>query len=244
MICVIKVGGSSFSDKKSGKSYFPIVANNLSKELEGGKFVIVQGAGYVGHRIAKEEKLAELKGNQLAWAYLRNEVMKFSTKFIERLIKAKKPAVYIATSSIAKMKGGKLLEINTKPVKDFLENGFIPFLHSDAPIDEVYGISILSGDILAEKIAESLGADMLIFGTDVDGVLDEKGNVVKVLHANEKENVHYWHVEDVSGGIEAKINVAKEAASKGIDTRIINLRKRGSLSKTLKGEDVGTKVVA
>jgi isopentenyl phosphate kinase len=243
MICVIKIGGSSFSDKKSGESYISKVADNLAKELEGGKFVLVQGAGYIGHKIAMEERLSELKDNQVAWARLRNEVMKISSQFIESLVKAKKPAVYIATSSITKMKNGELSYLNIDPISGFIKNGFIPFLHSDAPIDEVKGLSILSGDILAERIAELLGADMLIYGIDVDGVLDKDKKLIRELRKEKINNVEYWEVNDVSGGIKAKLKYASEAANKGIKVRIINLRKEGILAKAIKGEDVGTLIL-
>ncbi|MGB9732766.1 MAG: isopentenyl phosphate kinase [Candidatus Micrarchaeia archaeon] len=244
MICVIKVGGSSFSDKKSGKSYVDKVAKILASELTpNDKFVIIQGAGYIGHKIAKEKELAKLENNQISWAYLRNEVMRVSAKFIDKLIKSGKPAVYIATSSIAHMKEGKLLALDIKPIKGFVENGFIPFLHSDAPIDEVHGLSILSGDILAEKIAELLGADMLIYGTDVDGVLDENKKVIPELRKEEIDKIKYWKVDDVSGGIQAKLRFAAEAASKGIKVMIINLRKKGNLSRAIAGENIGTRIV-
>jgi acetylglutamate kinase len=87
----------------------------------------------------------------------------------------------------------------------------------------------VNADSAAAAIAVSLGAEELIFITDVAGLLDESGNVVAELHAGEAEALLGTSV--VTGGMRPKLQAALHALGSGV--RRITI-----------GEEGGTNLVA
>ena len=87
----------------------------------------------------------------------------------------------------------------------------------------------VNADSAAAAIAVALGADELIFITDVAGLLDETGNVVAQLHADEAEALLGTSV--VTGGMRPKLQAALHALGSGV--RRITI-----------GEEGGTNLVA
>jgi len=82
-----------------------------------------------------------------------------------------------------------------------------------------------------------LGAGHLFFLTDVDGLLDG-GEAVPALDPEECEG--YVEKGLAVGGMVPKLRAAAEAAREGVEARIVNGSKRGSLARALAGERVGT----
>ena len=87
----------------------------------------------------------------------------------------------------------------------------------------------VNADSAAAAIAVSLGAEELIFITDVAGLLDAGGNVVAELHADEAEALLCTEV--VTGGMRPKLQAALHALGSGV--RRITI-----------GEEGGTNLVA
>jgi len=87
----------------------------------------------------------------------------------------------------------------------------------------------VNADSAAAAIAVSLGAEELMFITDVAGLLDETGNVVAELHAGEAEAL--LGTEVVTGGMLPKLQAALHALGSGV--RRITI-----------GEEGGTNLVA
>jgi acetylglutamate kinase len=87
----------------------------------------------------------------------------------------------------------------------------------------------VNADTAAAAIAIAVGAEELIFITDVAGLLDERGNVVAELHANEAEAL--LGSEIVTGGMRPKLQAALHALGSGV--RRITI-----------GEEGGTNLVA
>jgi len=87
----------------------------------------------------------------------------------------------------------------------------------------------VNADSAAAAIAVSLGAEELIFITDVAGLLDARGNVVAELHAAEAEALLGTSI--VTGGMRPKLQAALHALGSGV--RRITI-----------GEEGGTNLVA
>jgi len=87
----------------------------------------------------------------------------------------------------------------------------------------------VNADSAAAAIAVALGAEELIFITDVAGLLDAGGNVVAELHADEAEAL--LGTEVVTGGMRPKLQAALHALGSGV--RRITI-----------GEEGGTNLVA
>ena len=236
---IIKIGGSALTDKKSGKNYVSEVAERVAMELKNGRYIIIHGVGYIGHKLAKEYNLhLGFQGNAWEWAHLRAKVSEITKEIILKLTEHGHPAVEISLPDIARADKGHITFLDARIVKEFLEKGFIPVLHGDGAIDTSLGLSVISGDTIATELAIKLKAEEIIYGTDVDGILDQDGRVISQISHQNIMNLKFWENGDFSGGMRNKIEEALRL--KGTIIRIINLRKDGTLTKALQGENVGT----
>ena len=87
----------------------------------------------------------------------------------------------------------------------------------------------VNADTAAAAIAIAVGAEELIFITDVAGLLDECGNVVPELHANDAEAL--LGSATVTGGMRPKLQAALHALGSGVHKITI-------------GEEGGTQLIA
>ena len=229
---VLKVGGAAASNKFTGEYFGEEVAKRLVRELRRDvRFVIVQGAGYIGHQIAIERRISRLNDNQEAWSYLRYKIMESAMVTLRELVSNQFPAIYMPVNTMVRTRNGKIYKSDYSAVVDFLDRGFIPFMHSEGPIDTEMGLAVLSGDAIVSDIAHSIGARMAIYCSDIDGIEMDDGSVVSRIDNLDPKGIAFRKSgADVSGGI---VNKVAEARASGVESYIANLRKDGSLSGIL-----------
>lgn len=101
-------------------------------------------------------------------------------------------------------------------------------------------------DRLSSLVADICQADKLILLTDVDGLLDEDGNVIKtVIEVNQKilKLGGKSHCDLGTGGMATKLRSAQAAAKAGIDCIIANGLTKSILSRIVIGEEaLGTTI--
>jgi acetylglutamate kinase len=130
---------------------------------------------------------------------------------------------------------GRVTHVDGHLVETLWTGGFVPVV---APIGlGPEGAYNVNADSAAAGFAAGLGAGHLFFLTDVDGLLDG-GIAVPTLTPEECER--YVEKGLAIGGMVPKLRAAAEAARKGIEARILNGNKRGSLAKAITGERIGT----
>lgn len=137
---------------------------------------------------------------------------------------------------------GEITGINPTVINSLDENKFIPVI---APVGvsekgETYNIN---ADLVAGQIAEALGAEKLILLTDVEGVKDKKGELLRTLKVNQARKL----IQDgvVGEGMIPKVECCMEALKSGVGkTHIIDGRvKHAILLEIFTKEGVGTEVV-
>jgi acetylglutamate kinase len=113
-------------------------------------------------------------------------------------------------------------------IKAIANAGILPVLSSvaEGPNGTLLNVN---ADTAAAAIAIALGAEKLVFITDVAGLFDETGNVVPELHAPEAEAL--LGSEVVTGGMRPKLQAALHALESGVQRITI-------------GEEGGTHLVA
>ncbi len=229
---VLKVGGAAVSDKATGEYFGEEVAKRLVRELRRDiRFVIVQGAGYIGHQIAMERRISRLNDNQEAWAYLRYKIVESAMVTLRELVSNQFPAMYLPVNTMVRTRDGKIYKSDYSAIVDYLDRGFMPFMHSDGPIDTEMGLSVLSGDAIVSDISRSIGAKMAVYCSDIDGIEMKDGSIVSRIDNLDPAGIIFRKSGmDVSGGIANKI---AEASASGVESYIANLRKDGSLSEIL-----------
>lgn len=142
---------------------------------------------------------------------------------------------------------GTVVKINLDPVAILLESGYVPVvapvgLHSlDKPGETTLMLNI-NGDIVAGELAAAIGAEKLVFLTDVVGICDQSGKLLPKLSASEAEALIASGV--ASGGMIPKIKACIRALSGTSTTRIIDGRQLHALLKEIGGHGGGTTIQA
>lgn len=136
---------------------------------------------------------------------------------------------------------GQVANINPEIINTLTGKGFIPVI---APVGageggETYNIN---ADLVACHAAVALESGRLIYLTDVDGVLDDKGALIPSISGNDVDALINRKV--ISGGMIPKIEFAVDALKNGIEkVHIINGKRRHALLDLFTGQGIGTEVV-
>ena len=98
----------------------------------------------------------------------------------------------------------------------------------------------LNGDTVAGEIAAALAAEKLIFLTDVAGICDGAGKLIRHLSLEEAKALLSSGV--ASGGMIPKVEACLRALSAVPVTRIVNGRLPHALLKEVEGNGDGTTI--
>ncbi len=136
---------------------------------------------------------------------------------------------------------GQVTRIHPAIIRTLTKDGFIPVI---APVGvgdngETYNIN---ADLVASHMAVALNAGRLILMTDVDGLLDEKAQLISSINAEQARQM----IADkgITGGMIPKIECAVEALRGGVKkVPIINGKRRHAiLLELFTDQGVGTEV--
>jgi len=232
-LAVIKLGGSAITDKARPYSVrldnLEKVSKILGKLYSGGyNFVLVHGGGSFGHPTAAKYKLHEggLSPNKLrGFAETRYWMTRLNTYVVKALLKQGVPAVSLQTSAIARNNNGKVSYFNYNIVREMVSIRLVPVLYGDVVLDETRGFSILSGDVIAARIAVHFGAGALIYVMGAGGVYskhpgDPDAKLLREVTSKSLLTVGGCSGIDVTGGLREKLEEAFIAASNNVRVAI------------------------
>jgi acetylglutamate kinase len=142
---------------------------------------------------------------------------------------------------------GEVTRVEPGPIKAILNCGFIPMMapvamhrhdgshHAGNPLN-------INGDTVAGEVARALGAERLIFLTDVPGIMDGGGRVMTHLDMRRASLLRQSGV--VSGGMIPKLDACLRALDRAQVAEIIDGRQPGSLLDCVRGLRTGTRIVS
>ncbi|HZK33712.1 MAG TPA: acetylglutamate kinase [Bacillota bacterium] len=137
---------------------------------------------------------------------------------------------------------GEIDSINTAPILDILEKGYVPVI-STVACDGEGNICNINADTAAAMIAGELNAESLISMTDTGGILEDPDDETSVLSKINTKKVPLL-IENgcISGGMIPKAQCCVEAVERGVNrVFIIDGRIAHSiLIETLTDEGIGT----
>lgn len=110
---------------------------------------------------------------------------------------------------------GQVKHIDTKVIQALQAGGFIPVI-SPIGVGEDGATYNINADLVAGKIAETLGAEKLIMMTNIPGVLNKEGALLTDLTAQQIDAL--FADGTLSGGMLPKIASALDAAKNGVRT--------------------------
>jgi len=254
VLIVVKIGGSTLG------SHDTTIADIVSLQKGGQSVVVVHGGGKLitewidkhglSSRFIRGERVTDAATLAVVTAVLAGLVNKEIVAAISCLGGQRVGINDVDGALIqAKMKDretgytGVVVKVNPAPLEALLAAGFMPVvaplsLHScERPEGEPQIINV-NGDPVAGDIAAALGAEKLIFLTDVAGVCDESGQVISRLSAGDARALVASGV--ASGGMIPKINACLRALNSASIARIIDGRQPHALIKELEGQAGGT----
>ena len=139
---------------------------------------------------------------------------------------------------------GTVTRVDTRPISALLDAGYIPVIAplavdcSESPTKD--SLLNVNGDTAAGKIAAALGAERLVFLTDVEGVLDSSRRLIPRLTERQARGLMRSNV--VAGGMMPKLEACLAAVREGSLAQIVDGRSPRVLSEVLSGALLGTRV--
>lgn len=231
---VIKYGGSAMEDPELCRQ---VVADIEMLKLMGVRIVLVHGGGKAinamlkrldvpvkfkdGLRVTDDETMEAVQevlvghvNQQLVWAlneYGHNAVGISGAD--GKTLKAEP-----ADPDLGRV--GRIREVDTNLINTILDDGYIPVVATvGCGPDGFYNIN---ADVAADKIAEAMGADKLIYLTDVDGLFrdfsDEDSLVAQLTRTETHELLESGTLD---GGMIPKIRSVAEALDAGVSEVVI-----------------------
>ncbi|MBD3193753.1 MAG: [LysW]-aminoadipate kinase [Candidatus Lokiarchaeota archaeon] len=114
---------------------------------------------------------------------------------------------------------GKIEKVNKEIINFLIESKYLPVIGSLAKSEKGEIVNV-DGDRAASYIASSIGAEILISLTDVEGIYKDYSNQQELIKKISKEELKRI-VKDLEGGMKKKVYAALEALNMGIKEFII-----------------------
>ncbi|HLV21293.1 MAG TPA: acetylglutamate kinase [Polyangiaceae bacterium] len=136
---------------------------------------------------------------------------------------------------------GELEHVQPTLVSELMQNGFIPVIAPIAVDGDGKALNV-NADTAAGSIAAALSAAKLMLMTDVEGVKDESGQLLRSLRAREAEQMIAGGV--IAGGMIPKVRCALDAVNAGVEkVHIVDgRRKHALLLEIFTDQGVGTEI--
>lgn len=257
-VMVVKIGGSTLG------SHDTTFEDIVRIQQQGRPLVIVHGGAKVvtewlkrqgtPTRIVRGERVTDKPGLEMVTAVLSGLVNKEMVATINTMGGR---AVGISGADGALIQSrlrdddmgyvGTVVKVDVSPLEALLKAGFVPVVASlglyafDRPADAPRLLNI-NGDTLAGEVAAAIGADELIFLTDVVGICNKEGKLLPRLTPDEAKEM--MASGEASGGMIPKIRSCLTALSRIRAARIIDGRQPHALLHEVEGHGEGTTIEA
>lgn len=229
-VIVIKYGGNAMKSEKLKRA---VMGDILLLSLIGIKVVLIHGGGpeiseMLGKVGTKTEfvdglRVTDKESVEIVQMVLAGKINKSLVNLIQTLggraiglcgtdghmIKAEK---------LDDVHGfvGNVTDIDTTPITDVLEKGYIPVI-ATVGCDNEGNIYNINADTAAARIAGALGAESLISMTDIRGLLrdkDDDSSLIPVVRASEAPALIQEGI--ISGGMIPKVDCCIDAIRRGV----------------------------
>ena len=260
---ILKIGGSILTNKDAvgevDTKSLKRIASEIKSSLDNSfkELIIVHGAGSFGHPPAKKYKIgekfdeSEYPQKRIGFCETQNAVKKLNMYICEAFIDEGLPVVAIPASSFMRATNKRITDGNLDSFKRYLEKGFIPVIYGDVVLDDELEICVISGDQLIQYLAKNLNPDMVVLGTDVDGVYNKNPKTHddaiffdKFSSLDDLDTLEGTTNVDVTGGMVGKIKELLYLADLGIESKIINAEVEDNVFKVLENEKVKGTVIS
>ncbi|OUO60339.1 acetylglutamate kinase [Olsenella sp. An270] len=231
---VIKYGGSAMED---GELCRQVVADIEMLKLLGIRIVLVHGGGKaISAHVKALDLPVQFKGglrvtDDATMEAVREVLVgKVNQDLVWALNEYGHNAVGISGADGKMIKAeqidpelgrvGRIREVDPSLIETILEDGYIPVVATVGCAPD--GFYNINADVAAGKIAEAMGADKLIYLTDVDGLygnVDDEDSLIQTLTQTETHML--LESGELDGGMLPKIRSIAEALDGGVSEVVI-----------------------
>ena len=249
---LIKIGGSTLG---AGDTSFADVAALCRS---GARVVVVHGGGpevtsWMAKMGVRSEFVQGLRVTDEAGLEVATAVL---AGLINKRLAAEITSYGVSAVGLSGVDGGLLrgtitnedlgfvagkVEVDPRTLDSLLEGGHVPVI---API----GVQAtnnrqllnVNADTVAGAVSVAIGASHLVFLTDVDGILDSNGRLIRRVPQETGDGLIAAGI--VKGGMIPKLEACLVARAAGVSAHIVNGTQPGALMGCLEGTVTGTAV--
>ncbi len=251
-VVVIKYGGSSLEDEKVRKA---ILQDIVFMHYVGMKPVLVHGGGPAINRAFEQKgiKVEFISGlrrtGKHALTIVRKELLKLNRIIVKELQEMNCPAkgldpstAVVKARQISPQLGfvGSVIGINANPIFSLLKDDIIPVV-CPLGIDRKGQVYNVNADTSASEISVALGAEKLVFITNVDGII-YKGKLLSSVGIRRIKALISRGI--IREGMLPKVEAGLNALEKGVKkVHIVNARQiHALLLEIFTKRGVGTEI--
>ena len=246
---VVKLGGSIVTRKDKPlslrTSLLDSYAGLFSRLVQRGtQLIIVLGGGSYGHYYVALYR----RSNPSRLVSKTSRIMAKLALLTQEIMEARGLDVMIYPPHALCEPRGLEPRCNWRLVEHALKASLTPLLYGDVyPVEKGYWI--VSGDELAMEAACSLGASRVVYATDVDGVYDSSGRLVRRIDGLGELEAVLGGVAgarrgvDVTGGMRRKLEAILRVGCRGLRVYIVNGLRLERVEAAVRGLDVEGTIV-
>lgn len=242
-VMVIKVGTKvvTASDGKLDNDRVKSIADQIADVMDKGIKVILVTSGAIGSGmglLGLKKRPVRLFELQATASIGQNHLMQVYSDYF-------RARGYLAGQILLTQEdfNDRKRYLNIKyTIETLLKHNAVPVINENDTVS-TEEIKCGDNDRLASLVSDLCQADKLLILSDVDGLLDEEGNVVPEVgdvSAKISKLVKNSHCDLGTGGMATKLEAARRAVQSGIECVIANGRKKDTILKVAAGEGIGT----
>ncbi|MDP8258591.1 MAG: glutamate 5-kinase [Candidatus Aadella gelida] len=242
----VKIGTRVLTDKNNriDQNVLGDIAGQIADIMDSGTEVILVSSGAVGSGLGilgLDKNAISLSAMQAAASIGQNYLM---NSYNEHFSKRKYVTGQMLLTQEDLTDRKRFLNIKYT-LNTLLKHKALPVINEN---DSVSTDEIKCGDNdrLSSLVADLADSDILIILTDVEGLYDENGKVVKVvqeINENVRSLCRGKGSTESTGGMITKLDAAQNVVKSGIQCVIASGRKKNVLKDICSGRDIGTKFV-
>lgn len=261
-LILMKIGGSVCTDKSGGEPRIrEKTVGRIGSEIAAAmkerdfRLLLSNGAGPFGHVNVTRYGIDDGLKTQKDWQGFAKTVCDCSYEncVISGILRKEGLlAMPFPSSSVIVQRDKRIISFPMEVLEKLWEQNdkVVPVMNGTMVPDTRLGGSVVSGDRPLEHLAERLGAGLVIFATDVDGIFtadpnrDKGAKLIDVITKESFRDIRHGisgsSNVDVTGGMLRKI---EELVSLGIRTLVINGNAPGRVRDALLGLEVKGTVI-
>ncbi len=219
MTILIKLGGSLITDKTRARTFrrgsTTAIVRQIARVLSlkpDIRLVIGHGSGSFGHFEAQRHHTIDGVSSEEDWlgfAKVGEAAVALSQLVLNECLSQGLAVMRIQPSSLTVAERGRIKSMDTTLIKRALNSGVIPLLHGDIALDSRIGGTIVSTEAIFAHLTEPLSVSTIILLGEVDGVLDEDGQLIASITPSNVDHLRSAlseaHGVDVTGGMLRKV---------------------------------------